>query len=188
MATFNTSTAAKQRLHLLGLPQEIQLMIFGYAYARPSGVELITAEDWRDRELGVKSVSPASASHIRRPFPEAKVVEFLVSTYFFAMAAKTYVTSRPISHPQLLTGFRGFSHNIFVLFAKNITCALPPLHYIGSSFNVKTLAVHMAPHDLRFDVETDDLLDDNWILNRPLTRNDCLRLKDITKSFRRVRA
>lgn len=80
----------KQPLHLFQLPQEIQDMTFDFAYPAVPGLRAITKKQWDRAQWKLRR--DQGPGYICKPFPEAKVSEFLVSKRFFVSAARSFIS------------------------------------------------------------------------------------------------
>jgi len=105
-AAINTAGAEK-RLHLLGLPQEIQDMIFHFAYARPSTLKFFDKDTWDRREKNRKRAhkrqsTSSTQRYSMRPFPGSKLSEFTISKDYYFTAARIYVSSCPVNSDLLI--------------------------------------------------------------------------------------
>jgi hypothetical protein len=76
---------------LFALPQELQDMIFGYAYSNP-GMKVISRHAWDAQErYNERSKREKGVEYIPYAFPGPKVSQFLVSKQFFTAAATVYM-------------------------------------------------------------------------------------------------
>lgn len=78
-------------MRLLTLPQELQDIIFDYAYPRLSGCKLISRKQWCEVERDERRKDP---NHGMRPFPRLKANDFLVSKQYFVAALKAFVQNQ----------------------------------------------------------------------------------------------
>lgn len=75
--------------HLFGLPQELQDLIFDYAYPRTlCWMNFISRVEWDTREW--VAWRQDRTRYTCRPFPEPKVAKFVVFKSFFAAAARAW--------------------------------------------------------------------------------------------------
>lgn len=93
--------APTRKLTLFDLPQELQDIIFDFAYPEKEGLEIITPQQWNAQE--VRNRMRNSSWEIRPP-PPSKVCEFLVSKAFFGAATRAWFRNQWIdaSWPHLL--------------------------------------------------------------------------------------
>lgn len=82
-------------LHLMNLPQELQDMIFDYAYHRPCQSKIIPRGDWAVNQFR-KQRFGATDGYIIKAYPGPKVSDFMVSKRYFVAAARAYVSSQPV--------------------------------------------------------------------------------------------
>ncbi|KAK4546240.1 hypothetical protein LTR36_002377 [Oleoguttula mirabilis] len=85
-----TATTSQQP-SLLTLPQELQDVIFDYAYPSEVTVKHISREQWEYRE---KSKHRDDITYGERPFPTPKINDFTISKQYLVAAAKTYVENQ----------------------------------------------------------------------------------------------
>lgn len=82
-----SSVTRSKPLALLTLPQELQDIIFEFAYPRVSA-DYIHVSDWKSREAS--RWREARRDYTKKPFPRPLVDDFLVSKAFFVAAAKAW--------------------------------------------------------------------------------------------------
>ena len=88
----------KEKHHLLSFPQEIQDIIFEFAYCRSPDAVLKCCEEWEAGERITKRLSAErSESYAIRPFPNIRVSELLISKQYFLAASRAYVSSQPFN-------------------------------------------------------------------------------------------
>jgi hypothetical protein len=85
----STSGLDQHPHHLFNLPQEIQDLIFDYAY--PAIDDVITLCERRHWENCEKYLHRNEQSYVARPFQHNIINEFMVSKRFFINAARAYV-------------------------------------------------------------------------------------------------
>lgn len=74
---------------LYNLPQELQDIIFEYAYPQEDDLNIVFKNTWDlDEQHNRKTEGP---SYVRKPFPSPKVDEWMVSKGFFKAAAKAWM-------------------------------------------------------------------------------------------------
>ncbi|EME39431.1 hypothetical protein DOTSEDRAFT_56819 [Dothistroma septosporum NZE10] len=76
---------------LLSLPQELQDIIFAFAFPAHESLDFLTHSQWESRE---KETRRKNTDHVLRPFPAPKVDDFFVCKQYFACAARAWVTNQ----------------------------------------------------------------------------------------------
>ncbi|KAK0315792.1 hypothetical protein LTR01_001092 [Friedmanniomyces endolithicus] len=85
--SYKSSTTRRKPLLLLALPQELQDIIFDFAYPQMSA-DYIHVPDWKSREA--RRWREARRDYTKKPFPGPFVDDFLISKAFFVAAAKAW--------------------------------------------------------------------------------------------------
>ena len=93
MTNSNPDIVRGGRLHLLGLPAELQTMIFDLAYQRPADVELIPASEWHREQSSRRQRTSCSGFNYSSRF-RPKVCDSLISKQYFVPAARSYAQSQ----------------------------------------------------------------------------------------------
>ena len=143
----------KQRLNLMTLPQEIQDIIFDYAYPTIKGFKFITIADWQDREQEKYRRDPQG--YTARPLPESKAIDFLVSKQYFASAARAFVGNQ-ICNDSTESERRTFRFmstergGVIIPFMKTATLGRFDLKVLTRiPPNLKDVSVPITPEDFR---------------------------------------
>ena len=136
--------------HLLGLPQEIQDIIFDYAYYPPDNFKTIGRVSWElQEESNRKNYGP---EYIIRPFPPPKVAEFLVSRCFFLNAGRAFIGQQVIMDPSKHYSISQRRYNIILEFVTEAIIDFYALKYLFDSCkvgpNLKKLTIKTSDHEL----------------------------------------
>ena len=122
MASLNPAAAPDGHLHLLGLPAELQAMIFDFAYQRHPETKLISATDWRrERSSTRQGAGDWDFCPDANQRFEPKVSDFLVSKQYFVSAARSWVASQAIDiNPYSRPNFQRTFTSILAAFARDV--------------------------------------------------------------------
>lgn len=85
------TTATPKHLRLFDLPQELQDIIFDFAYPEVPDLKLVTKKQWSDREYYERA---KDSGYQVKPFPGPKAAEFLLSKAFFEAAIKAWLCNQ----------------------------------------------------------------------------------------------
>ena len=112
------SDSPKSGMHLFDLPQELQDVIFDYAYPPRRKFETTSRSYWEMIET--RKRRDIGKSYQLHPFPGPLVSRLLVSKRFFLNAAKAFIGNRVIPRPYLYYNERSSSlrYNIVHRFVK----------------------------------------------------------------------
>ncbi|KAK5137624.1 hypothetical protein LTR08_007919 [Meristemomyces frigidus] len=81
---------SKSPPELLGLPRELQDVIFSLAYPPNLGATFVSRSSWEAREME-RRLDDRRSVYVPKAFPSPKVAEFMVSKDYFVSAAKVYI-------------------------------------------------------------------------------------------------
>lgn len=88
----NTAGELDAKSRLYDLPQELQDIIFEYAYPQEDDLKIIFKNTW---DLGEQyNRKREGPSYVRQAFPSLKVDEWMVSKRFFKAAAKAWISAQ----------------------------------------------------------------------------------------------
>ncbi|KAK4615457.1 hypothetical protein CLAFUW4_09909 [Fulvia fulva] len=90
-----------KRSRLLSLPQELQDIIFDFAYPAQDGTKYYDRRDWTDREQEARR---RDSSRVIRPFPSPKVEEFMLSRQYFAGASRAWAANQDFEFDTGMSG------------------------------------------------------------------------------------
>ena len=165
-AVLDADDAPKAKQHLMTLPQEIQDVIFDFAYPVKEDFQFVTRPEWDMREMWIKK---AGTDWKTSRFPEPKAFEFIVSKAFFVTAARAYTGNQIFSEldglyrtrsviPLLSRESQGFAHD----FITNLTIDNRSIISICWPANLKSLTVGFIMRLYSFSVVVweNDLDDD----------------------------
>lgn len=151
-----TATPVCNSHDLLTLPQELQDIIFNFAYPRLPGFSIVSKTEWQAAEEFRRIMHLPSRYNVA-PFPPHAVDRLLVSKHVFINAAKAYIGNQRWSS----TGRRhddGFFHclstGVNVAFIVELELKLHECVRLAMLRNLKDLTVRVeAAHFAMVDVE-----------------------------------
>lgn len=94
MATIMSDTQPGGHLHLLGLPTEMQTMIFDFAYQQSREAEFVGLSAWRKEQSILRQRAEPKELVTTSRHPRTTVSDFFISKQYFVTAAKSYARSR----------------------------------------------------------------------------------------------
>lgn len=151
------------RLHLLGLPQELQDIIFEYAHRRSSVTSVISRNDFETRNFQTQKWRGLGS--FTTTYPGDKVSEFLLSKQYFLTAIRAYLSTGPfdLTRPKFCSGEPSWGTGVFAEFVKDVVgddgtcdlvCHFPRLKTLHVSLTlqdtIRTSADVTLPLTLRF--------------------------------------
>lgn len=83
--------SSPQHCFLWDLPQELIDMVFNLAFQRPTSSKWIYKGRWDNREEHHKKEN--FSGYVKKPFPQRKIEDFLVSKRFFTAASQAWFSS-----------------------------------------------------------------------------------------------
>lgn len=130
-----TSTQATKRCYLFGLPQELQDIIFAFAYPMVPGLRLRFKNDWKTEQE--KRSKLRGGSSVSGTFKSLKVEEWLVSKRYFLSAANAWIGNQNIDAKSAEWSIMHFhtyyAKNGFGLFRDYCTCLTLDFRYLDTS-------------------------------------------------------
>lgn len=123
MTSPNSETLPGGRLHLFGLPQELQDIIFEYAFQRDPGTSIVRSSEHRPFQGPLPYVQTYHGSGLgtEKFVRRRKVDDFMVSKQFLVAAARVYVGSQPVI---LEDAINSWNSKLLIAFARRATSDL----------------------------------------------------------------
>ena len=129
-------------LHLLKLPQEIQDIIFDFAYPAIDHFKVITRTQWSEREWEKRRAR--GKSYARQPFTTPTVSSFLISKNFFTSAAKAFVSNQTLTHSHASILLRTPRCTLITTFVRKTILSLMDLMLLSANKKLPPTLKHIA--------------------------------------------
>ncbi|KAK0263414.1 hypothetical protein LTS09_002606 [Friedmanniomyces endolithicus] len=136
----NSSETRSAPRTLFSLPQELQDIIFDFAYPRVQA-DYIHLTEWKTREAF--RWRAAHRNYTKKPFPKLLIIEFVVSKVFFIAAAKAWAGNQDFTKGiDFSHSSKGGMQGIVPAFAKTITTDRWRLYLVATAVvNLRSLTL-----------------------------------------------
>ena len=129
--------------HFFNLPQELQDMIFEFAYYRESSTDLLGKKEWYARKFRRRPGKDTDA-FVPQPYPGPKVSEFLISKRWFVAAAEAYVRSQKVFLSRKIQGQSTepfWTEGIVTAFARDVEADFYSCRFLFRMADLRNLCV-----------------------------------------------
>ena len=189
----NLQAPVQRQSRLLSLPTELQILNFDLAYSRSSDIKLIDKHLWRSQERERKRSAPSQPGYTIRPFPEAKILSFMVSKAFLDMAASAFIGTQAVDLSQF-TPTPNSIRSLLWVYARDLIVDIYAFWKLERCVRLKKLTFKMRPCQIddaarqsAIDADSDEIPETNdWSLNKRLSADDFRKLTSLNTYFRPV--